>query len=135
MVLIFLAACGSDSGSAAGAAVFAENDSQCASPTLTNDNGDDELLETAIECLFTELDAGNPVTVDMSIPTVEGDPIFHRYEFDGTDVLTIVDNRLDEFGEGVVIAERCTSLVRGQWLPQGTNCEPVDHPGFANPNS
>lgn len=110
---------------------FGANDDQCVSPTLTNSADDGDLLSAAIDCFFAEYDADTPVVLDVSVPTVEGDPIYHRYLYDGEGVTIVIDNRADTFGSGAVIAERCETLAAGDFLPVGGNCVDInDHPGF-----
>lgn len=124
-------ACGSVPSSQFGdSAPFASNDEQCASASLGNEPDDDEVLSEALDCLFAEYDAGNPVTIDIAVATVEGDPIFHRYRYDGDTVLIVEDSRADEFGAGSVRARVCADIVRGRRLPDSNDCERVNHPGF-----
>jgi hypothetical protein len=131
MLGVLFAACGSVPPSQFGdSAPFASNDDQCASASLGNEPDDDIVLGRALDCLFTEYDAGNPVTIDIAVATVEGDPIFHRYRYDGETVLIVEDSRADEFGTGSVRARICEDIVRGRRLPESDNCERVSHPGF-----
>lgn len=152
--LLILGACGSSSDSvesnrsvesngsvessgstspAGNVATFGDSDGVCPNPTLTNDDGDEEALAAAVDCLLEEIEAKRAVIVDMNIPTTEGDPTFYRFDFDGDTVLIVEDNRLDEFGSGRVKAQRCQSLAdTGSWLPSGQDCEPEDHDGFTD---
>lgn len=111
---------------------FGGNDDQCASVTLANEPGDDALRQEALDCFFAEYDAGNPVVVDLAIPTVEGDLVYHRYAFDGSATTIVVDYRLDAFsGGGGVDARTCAAVEPGDFLPTGIDCTPIaDHPGF-----
>ena len=131
-IALVAAACG------AGAAVsqqfeddtlsFGDSDTVCESVELSNDEGDAALLASAQDCFLAEYEAGTTVTVDLNVPTADGDLILHRFIFDaGPDVVTIiVDNRLDEFGadRGITI-EECASVVETDWLLEGVDCEPA----------
>lgn len=124
-------ACGSSTPSSFGdSAPFASNDDRCTSAMLRNELDDEQVLDTALDCFFAEYDAGIPVTIDIAVPTVEGDPILHRYRFDGEFVLIVIDSRADEFGNGSVGARLCDSVERGTRLPEAVGCTNVDHPGF-----
>lgn len=132
-----LAACSSDEGpsdtapaSESEAVSFGADDDQCASVVLRNEENDRDVLSQATKCFFSEVDAGTPVTIDIDRPTVEGDSIFFRYAFDGASVLVVEDSRLDAFGTGAATAQRCESVARTDWLPEGVECQPVDHAGF-----
>lgn len=113
-----------------GEPIFATADTTCESAVLTNDDGDEQALATAVDCLFREIEAGSPVTVDLNIASVEGDPIYHRYAYDGETVLIVEDNRADEFGTPVIRAQECQRLVRTDWVPVGEDCAGIDHDGF-----
>ncbi|MGI9606470.1 MAG: DUF4362 domain-containing protein [Acidimicrobiales bacterium] len=142
LVLVAIAACGSgdpvttDGGDGADISVsetersFGANDNQCTSVRLKNEVEDEAVRAEALECFFGEYDAGTPVIVDLAIPTVEGDDLYHRYDYDGSSVLIVIDTRLDEFGSGGVSAQRCTAVEPGRFLPEGVECEDVDHAGF-----
>ena len=54
-----------------------------------------------------------------------------RYAFDGDATLIVEDDRVDTSGSGSVEAKRCMTIQRSSWFPQGVDCEPVDHSGFA----
>ncbi len=126
------AACGNAADRQSSAdAVFGAADTTCTSVELTNDDGDDALLREAVACLMAEIEADRSVTVDIVVPTAEGDPIFHRFAFDGAATLLVVDSRADTYGDGMVRATRC-AVVRwdGVSLPEGVDCVPVDHAGF-----
>jgi len=130
-LMVAASACSSDPPSEFGdSAPFASNDDQCASAVLLNEVDDPQVLDKSLDCLFTEYDAGRPVTVDVDLPTVEGDSIYHRYHYDGESVLIVIDSRADEFGQGSVRATQCASIERTSRLPEGADCELVDHPGF-----
>lgn len=107
---------------------FGDSDTVCESVQLANDEGDEALLASAQDCFLAQYEAGNTVTIDLNVPTADGDLILNRYMFDaGPDVVTIiVDNRLDEFGSdrGVTV-EECASVVETDWLLEGVDCEPA----------
>lgn len=110
--------------------VFGSEDNQCPSTTLHNEIDDDRILAAAVNCFFAEYDAGRPVVWDLDIPTVEGDPIYYRFDFDGDTVTIIADNRLDTFGTPHIEARRCAQVERNNSVPQGVNCDPIEHDGF-----
>lgn len=111
---------------------FGSNDTLCPSLVLTNDIDDPAKMRAAVPCLLDAVDAGTPVVWDVSIPTVEGDPIYHRFHFDGDEVVIVRDDRADTFGVGTVRAERCASLTwpEEERLPVGVECVSAEHPGF-----
>ena len=112
-------------------APFGSNDDRCASAALLNELEDEFLLIEAMDCFFAEVEAGRPVTVDIDVPTVEGDSIYNRYRFDGTSVLIVQDSRADSYGNGVLRARECAAVYRtASGLPEGTDCRAVTHPGF-----
>ena len=123
---IALAGCAGEPGDP----IFGTADTTCTSVVLSNDDGDEQILNRAVDCLFGEIEAGNVITVDFSIPTVDGDPIYYRYAYDGDTVLTVQDNRADEFGAPTILAQQCKSLERTDWTPEGTDCVGIAHDGF-----
>lgn len=110
---------------------FGGNDTFCESTTLGNEPDDQQKLADGVDCFFAEYEAGNSVIWDASIPTVEGDPIYHRFAYDGEAVVIVIDSRLDSFGSGSVDARTCASIERTNWIPEGVDCGPIDHAGFA----
>lgn len=120
----------SGSDSASNEPIYGTEDTVCTSVRLANEDNDDAVLASAVDCLIAEVDAGRPVTVDIAAVTVEGDPIYNRFTYDGDRILIVEDNRADEFGRPVVVARSCAGISTGQWFPEGTDCEPADHPGF-----
>ena len=143
-LLIVAASCGGDgSDVAAGgsqgdasvvAVAFGADDGRCPSLTLSNDLDDEERARAGTACFLEVVEGGTPIVWDVSVPTVEGDPIYHRFDFTGDDVLLVVDDRADTFGSGSVRAQRCGSVAaaQGEWLPVGVDCAPTDHPGFVD---
>lgn len=130
--MLWLGACGSDApaADAVKAISFGDSDVLCESIKLRNEADDQDRLQLAVNCFMAEVDAGNPVTIDIDQPTVEGDSILLRYAFDGESFLLVQDSRLDTFGNGSVDAQRCPSLTANGPFLEGADCEPVEHPGF-----
>ena len=132
---VLLAACGSDEYVDAGlqdsTIFFGTADQQCPTATLRNELDDPQVLQAATDCFFEKVDAGIAVVLDVDRATVEGDSIYVRYDFDGQTLLIVEDTRLDTFGAGSVNSQRCADVKPTDWLPEGIDCEPVDHDGFA----
>lgn len=112
------------------ATIFGAEDTVCESVRLRNEDDDQAKATSATDCLLAEIEAGRAVTVDIASITVEGDPIYMRYVFDGETTLFVTDNRADAFGRGSVQASRCSSVQRSSWFPEGVDCMPAEHPGF-----
>jgi len=117
-------------GSAGEIPFFGANDTVCVSVELKNELNDDGLRAEAFSCFMDEYDAGRAVVVDMSVPTVEGDPIFERYATDGNRVTLVIDTRLDAYGAGEVLAQACAGAEWNGKFINGVDCESIDHPGF-----
>lgn len=135
--MLWLGACGSDApaGDGVKAISFGAQDEKCDSTKLRNELDDQPRLEAATNCFLAEVEAGNPIVIDIDQPTVEGDSVLLRYAFDGESFLLVQDTRLDTFGAGSVDAQRCQSVKPTGWLPDGVDCEPIDHPGFIEASS
>ena len=112
--------------------IFGTEDTVCESAQLSGDlsEANNALGEALTECFITEVEAGRPVTVDVVEPTIEGDPIYTRYSYDGDRTLIVRDDRADEFGSAIVQADLCLTVRPVRWLLQGVTCDRVDHPGF-----
>lgn len=110
--------------------VFGEHPGPCGPTVLTNGNDDQRVLDAGIACFLDEVDAGRPLVWDLLVPTVEGDPIVTRYDFDGSSVVITTDNSFDNFGSGGVFEERCTGVVPTNWLPAGIDCTTGTGTGF-----
>ena len=112
--------------------IFGTADTTCESAFISSegDQADEALLEEAVDCLLTEIAAGNPVTVDIDMQTIEGDSIFYRYAFNGETILIVRDDRADEFGNIVINARRCQELSPTFQLPVGVDCQGEAHDGF-----
>ncbi len=110
---------------------FGDKDDVCQSVKLTNDAADTAALATASKCFFEAFEAGKTVTVDIARPTVEGDPIFYRYFYNGDKVLTVADTRADPFGDNSVVAKLCDSVTLDGGELLAEKCEPADSLGFA----
>ena len=132
--LTFLAtACGSSAARPSqfgDSAPFGSNDDRCASARLLNEPEDESVLDAAVDCFLAEYEAGRPVTVDIDSPTVEGDSIYHRYRYDGQEILIVEDARADEYGVGYKRSRTCLRVERTDRLPEGFDCTQVAHPGF-----
>ena len=111
---------------------FGGNDTICPSLTVFNDADDEQTVRAASQCFLEAVDADTPVVWDVAIPTIEGDPIYHRFHFTGDDIAIVRDDRADLFGSGGVEAQRCAAVTTAEfeWLPVGVDCESIDHPGF-----
>lgn len=147
VLIVLAAACGgngsadatgdgkvSDDAATEGMVVFGEDETVCPSLTLANDLDDEQRAREAATCLLDSVTAGIPAVWDVSLPTVEGDPIYHRFDATGDDVVIIVDDRADTFGAGTVRARRCATVIASdaEWLPVGVDCSPIEHPGFSD---
>lgn len=109
---------------------FGDHSEPCAPTVLTNGDDDRRILSDGVDCFLAEYDAGRPVVWDVSVPTVEGDPIVSRYDFDGTTTIITTDYSFDHFGSGGVTEEHCTGVVPTDWLPRGTGCSTSTGEGF-----
>lgn len=102
---------------------FGEYRDVCAPTVLDNDVVDDDAqLAPGASCFLGEYEAGRPTVWDVLYPTVEGDPIVTRYDFDGTIVKITTDHTFDNFGSNGVIEQRCASVTASDWLPVGIDC-------------
>lgn len=110
--------------------VFGEHRGPCAPTVLNNGPDDQQTLSAGSACFLAEYDAGRPVIWDVLVPTVEGDPIVSRYDYDGTAITITTDYTFDNFGSGGVIAERWASVLSTNWLPDGYDCTTTTGQGF-----
>lgn len=110
--------------------VFGEHDGPCAPTVLTNGNDDQSVLDEGVACFIEQFQAGRPLVWDVLIPTVEGDPIVTRYEYDGASVVITTDNSFDNFGSGGVLEQRCLDILATSWLPGGVDCTTSAGVGF-----
>ncbi len=129
-----VATAGGQGGDSVVAVTFGADDSRCPSLTLSNDVDDEERARAGTACFLEAVESGAAIVWDVSVPTVEGDPIYYRFDVTGDDVLLVVDDRADTFGSGSVRAQRCGSVAAAQdeWLPVGVDCAPTGHPGFVD---
>ncbi len=112
---------------------FGADDTTCASVTLAGDAEDAQPIRDGAECLIAEIEAGNPVTIDFSIGTIEGDQIYSRYAFDGEEILIVRDDRADEFGSNDIVARVCQSVEAELFgPPSGVDCLGLRHGGFTD---
>lgn len=59
---------------------------------------------------FNNLQQGIDDSIRVVRYTTEGDPIIYSYEFENEEINVTIDTRRDEYGQGNVIYEICTSL-------------------------
>lgn len=95
----------------------------CSASVLTNDVDDNQVLADGLACFLDAVETSTPVVWDLAVATVEGDPILHRYDFDGTATTITVDTTRDTFGAPTVDVQRCANVIDGRFLPEGTECE------------
>lgn len=110
--------------------VFGDHTSPCEPTVLRNGVDDPRILESGAACLLAEFEASRPVVWDVLLPTVEGDPILTRYEFDGATVTITTDHSFDTYGSGGVTEQRCTGIRPSGWLPEGVDCTTSSGEGF-----
>lgn len=110
--------------------VFGEHVGPCEPTVLTNGDDDQSILVAGVACFLAEFEAGRPLVWDVRIPTVEGDPIVTRYEYDGTTMVITTDNSFDIFGSGGVLEETCSTVSSTNWLPDGIDCTTATGVGF-----
>lgn len=110
--------------------MFGEHGGPCAPTVLNNGPDDQATLAVGAACFLAEHDVGRPVVWDVLIPTVEGDPIVSRYDYDGTEITITTDYTFDTFGTGGVIEERCAGVLSTNWLPDGADCTTSTGEGF-----
>ncbi len=136
IITLMASACGGESSTVSSDQVaFGADDTECASVELAGDAEDRSPIQASVVCLLSQIEAGNPVVVDFSLGTADGDQIFTRYDYDGDVILIVSDDRLDEFGSGSVAAAVCESLVaNSSTVPDGAECEAVGHEGFTDAN-
>lgn len=90
-----------------------------------------EDLALAADCFFSAVAASTAVTWDLARNSVEGDPIYTRYAFNGDEITIVVDARKDRWGPQRVTAQTCESVARGAaGLPEGVSCRTTSHDGF-----
>lgn len=119
------AACGSN-----GSKVFGEHPEPCKATVLTNGPDDEQKIQDGTDCFMAEFETGRAVVWDVLVPTVEGDPIPTRYEYDGEHVTITTDFSRDTFGGGGVDEQRCDGLRRTIRLPEGDDCNRSSGDGF-----
>lgn len=109
---------------------FGGNDTVCRS-VLIAPLAPPEEGQAASACLLAEIDAARPVVLDFGLITNEGDPIYYRYAFDGTQTLVVNDSRLDAFGSQIVVAQLCQTIEPGPLVPVPSGCSPTTSTGIA----
>jgi hypothetical protein len=104
------------------APVFGATPGPCGVTILTNDVGDEARLGSAVGCALGEVDAGRAFTWDLLVPTVEGDPILHRFTGDGEKITIITDATRDAFGSSSVLTQVCETITDTGFVPSGVDC-------------
>ena len=132
-VVVALIASGcTSSGESTEPPIFGTQDTVCVSVRYYG-TASAHLAGDSIDCLMDQVEAGQPVTVDVLATTADG-PIFRRYSFDGQTTLYVQDSRGDSkvsvSGLPPVFANRCRTLQRTANFPSISDCEAVEHPGF-----
>lgn len=94
----------------------------CPDTQLANEADDAAVLATGAECFFAAYDSGESVRWLLEVLTVEGDPIYYHYSFDGTTVEIITDTRQDSYGSPDATMQRCDTVARTSWIPEGSGC-------------
>lgn len=123
-----ITACGS--AASEGSLVFGDQEGPCTATILRNEIEDERDVDEGAACFLGEVDAERAVVWDVLAPTVEGDPILIRYDFDGETVTITTDSTRDEFGNGRVTAQRCEGVQPTRWLPEGVECQGASAEGF-----
>jgi hypothetical protein len=77
-----------------------------------NDAGDEADLAAGRACFDATVAEGTPVTWDLEVFTVEGDPVYYRVEWDGEGYTVHYDARADTFGGGTGTSA-CATLAAG----------------------
>ena len=62
------------------------------------------------EKFFNNVQQGIDDSIRVVRYTTEGDPIIYSYKFENEEINVTIDKRRDEYGQGNVINEICTSL-------------------------
>lgn len=125
VALVLFAGCSDDQSK-----VFGGQSSACSPTVFTNDVDDAQKLEDGSTCFFSEVDAGRAVVWDVLVPTVEGDPIPSRYDFNGEITIITTDSSRDTFGSGGVSVRRCEEVQPTDRLPEGVDCTDSSGDGF-----
>lgn len=125
VALVLLTGCGNDQSK-----VFGGQSSACPPTVLTNDVDDAQKIDDGSACFFGEIDAGRVVVWDVLVPTVEGDPILIRYDFNGEVTIITTDSSRDAFGSGDVSVRRCEEIQPTDRLPEGFDCTDSGGNGF-----
>jgi hypothetical protein len=124
-----VAACAGDDAGDAGLE-FGIQGEPCAPTVLRNEPDDEQIARAGSTCFLSEAEAGRPVVWDVLVPTVEGDPIPRRYDFDGRTFTITVDATRDEFGNSGVSVVRCEVVAAGRFLPEWSDCDDASGEGF-----
>ena len=93
--------------------------------------------EAMNRCLLGAFESGRPASLQVTLATVEGDPITHYFSVTepGT-VQVIVDGTKDKFGDGNWRASTCTGLTEARGRLSWTGCTETEvskDPPLTNP--
>jgi hypothetical protein len=90
----------------------------------TFDLGQGELLpESAGRCLIDAVGAKRAARLQVSEPTVEGDPIVSTYTaYRGGGIELVLDSRQDGFGPKAVTTQTCTAVSYGEGRMEARGC-------------
>ncbi len=72
----------------------------CPYTRMTNSEGDAAALSRGRGCFDAAVAEGTPITWDLEVFTVEGDPVFYRVEWDGERYAVHYDASADTYGGG-----------------------------------
>ena len=79
-----------------------------------NEPNDADELSKGRACFDRTVAAGTPITWDLEVFTVEGDPIYYRAEWDESGYSILLDARADEFGrQDEILTYECAELTPG----------------------
>jgi hypothetical protein len=85
--------------------------------------------EAMNRCLLDAFESGGPASLQVTLATVEGDPITHYFSVmePGT-VQVVVDGTEDKFGDGKWHASTCTALTQASGRLAWTGCTETEVP-------
>ncbi len=83
----------------------------------------EELPESAGRCLIDAVGAKRAARLQVSEPTVEGDPIVSTYTaYRGGGIELVLDSSQDGFGPKAVTTQTCTAVSYGEGRMQARGC-------------
>ena len=123
LIVVLVAACSTGQEvDLAPAPVFGTDPGPCGVTVLSNDVDDQATLAAAVSCAIAEVDAERAFTWDLLVPTVEGDPILHRFVGSGDGVIMTIDTTRDSFGSPSVLVQVCDTIDDTGFVPVGVDC-------------